>query len=1077
MKKTITTLFGIIALIAFSPAANAADLANCEVGNSNSSGSGGLESFLTGFNSSSEATRMCKSSITFSVDKIYVYEQIVLKAASTETFHFGNSSSSDTTNFVVETSGSDPIIVVKNGIENVTIQNIKISKNSNSQGAFIKCSEGVDNLYISNVKVENRPIGANEISGCDNVTFSNFHVDYSLDDDAESASYPNYLIAVSGSDNFHFENSDNSNYYFDDIGGGAISIDDVQNYRIESLNINFDSSVGSASALISVTDSQAGTVNNMSGGLSSIKMYNVTGNGISLSDISNASDLTLSDITLDADDDNTGVGLKLTDVSQLDVRSITIKNFGSDGVQILGDSDNNIFSSSGVVVYDNGGYGFKVGGTSDSITISDTETTYNVNCGVYFDTAGQLNSVTGNNLFHNDGCGIGASGSAFVSELESDDVVVLARGEETVLVDINVETVNGIKAQSMELHIILPDGGSGTGDDDSNGNPAMPGPPSSGSSSQRSVKIATFDLSTVTPGMFGGGGITTYSIQPTSNTATVITDSRVSNSAYSICDNSDSCLPEESVAGVPVSSQLSAIVYGSEGQVIGYWNGVVDVDGSDNEANDRVGCYYDEREQEFFRIYDLELDSDGDGIIDWEEDSNYNCEHDEGEETNFNNEDTDNDGIIDGVETCVSDQANASCTETDPLDPDSDDDNLNDGEEDLNGDGFIDTAGNSIDGETYPNDGDSDDDGLTDDLERRYQTNPHVQDTDNDGENDDTDLCPLVPSDEQQCYYAYCVPSDENVSPSVNGGGDSETGEAGDDVDDDGIDNDVEDANGNCLWDEGEETNANDPDTDGDDIPDGVEDSNGDGEYDASEGETNPLSTDSDGDCISDDDEDKNQDGVTQIEDGETDPTLTDTDGDGISDGDEDNGDGENNCNGNVDPGETDPHLADTDGDGESDATDICPNDKNESCVVRYCGINGFEDYDTDGDGLTDVEEDFNGDCAWTESEREPNPLDPDTDDDGLNDSLEVECFGTNPIAADSDGDGRSDYEEVENSIDQCQAMYNLGDTDPLRAEYGGCSLAKNNATNGSNLPIILVIGGLLVSILITRKKLERTRA
>ena len=40
-------------------------------------------------------------------------------------------------------------------------------------------------------------------------------------------------------------------------------------------------------------------------------------------------------------------------------------------------------------------------------------------------------------------------------------------------------------------------------------------------------------------------------------------------------------------------------------------------------------------------------------------------------------------------------------------------------------------------------------------------------------------------------------------------------------------------------------------------------------------------------------------------------------------------------------------------------------------------------------------------------------PLDPDSDDDGLSDGDEVNTYGTSPTAADSDGDGLSDPEEL----------------------------------------------------------------
>jgi hypothetical protein len=63
---------------------------------------------------------------------------------------------------------------------------------------------------------------------------------------------------------------------------------------------------------------------------------------------------------------------------------------------------------------------------------------------------------------------------------------------------------------------------------------------------------------------------------------------------------------------------------------------------------------------------------------------------------------------------------------------------------------------------------------------------------------------------------------------------------------------------------------------------------------------------------------------------------------------------------------------------------------------------------DSDGDGLLDSEEDAIG----------TDPLDPDTDDDGLTDGDEVNVYGTDPLDADTDGDGLPDGLEVEHGFD-----------------------------------------------------------
>lgn len=64
---------------------------------------------------------------------------------------------------------------------------------------------------------------------------------------------------------------------------------------------------------------------------------------------------------------------------------------------------------------------------------------------------------------------------------------------------------------------------------------------------------------------------------------------------------------------------------------------------------------------------------------------------------------------------------------------------------------------------------------------------------------------------------------------------------------------------------------------------------------------------------------------------------------------------------------------------------------------------------DSDKDGLTDQQE----------RQLRTNPRDPDTDDDGLSDGLEVNDANTNPRDADSDDDGSDDGDEM------------VGDTDP----------------------------------------------
>lgn len=119
-----------------------------------------------------------------------------------------------------------------------------------------------------------------------------------------------------------------------------------------------------------------------------------------------------------------------------------------------------------------------------------------------------------------------------------------------------------------------------------------------------------------------------------------------------------------------------------------------------------------ERTLEYLQSLDEEtlrsLDTDDDGLNDWEEMNEYN--------TDPLSADSDGDGLNDGEEV--------NEYNTDPNEADSDGDGLNDGEE-----------VNSYN--TDPNEADSDGDGLEDGEEvNEYRTDPNASDSDNDGIND-----------------------------------------------------------------------------------------------------------------------------------------------------------------------------------------------------------------------------------------------------------------------------------------------------------------------------------------------------
>lgn len=88
---------------------------------------------------------------------------------------------------------------------------------------------------------------------------------------------------------------------------------------------------------------------------------------------------------------------------------------------------------------------------------------------------------------------------------------------------------------------------------------------------------------------------------------------------------------------------------------------------------------------------------------------------------------------------------------------------------------------------------------------------------------------------------------------------------------------------------------------------------------------------------------------------------------------------------------------------------------------------------DDDGDGLPDQRErgHYNSD-----------PNDPDTDDDGLNDGMEVKQ-GTNPRDPDTDGDGLTDGEEYH----QYETNPLSNDTDGDGIEDGGDDRPRPSAT------------------------------
>jgi len=337
----------------------------------------------------------------------------------------------------------------------------------------------------------------------------------------------------------------------------------------------------------------------------------------------------------------------------------------------------------------------------------------------------------------------------------------------------------------------------------------------------------------------------------------------------------------------------------------------VDTDGDSLDDNWELSYFFSLAEE------DGSGDPDGDGLTNLEE---------QDLETDPTKEDTDGDGLEDKAEV-------DSAYELDPTLMDTDGDFLGDGEE-------VNVHG------TDPTNHDSDADGLSDYIEIVKGFSPTIGDSDGGGVWDGEEV--LV----------------DKTNP---------LDEADDlmDSDNDGLTNWCENQLG---------TNPFAADTDGDWIADGLEDANGDCVWDEGGGETDPIGSDTDGDGLHD---------GWELMVYDTDPFAEDSDGDGLTDGDEHALKmGQYEC--------LSPAEVDSDMDGLDDASEVGGDSLSDPCVP-----------DSDGDGVYDVSEDFDG----TDPSDPADALD-DEDDDGLSDNFENNVTGTDPSDPDTDGDGLDDAEE-----------------------------------------------------------------
>jgi len=443
--------------------------------------------------------------------------------------------------------------------------------------------------------------------------------------------------------------------------------------------------------------------------------------------------------------------------------------------------------------------------------------------------------------------------------------------------------------------------------------------------------------------------------------------------------------------------------------------------------------------EELFQFYSdpLNSDSDNDTILDGYEAHIYG--------TDPASPDTDSDGIPDNVEIFqlgtnplsqdtdldgLTDLEETNIYHTSPLRWDTDNDSITTldqtGQMALRLSDYDEVHGVTLNGVTYRTDplaADTDNDGLTDGQElllargtgnmASIPLDPTNNDTDHDGLLDGEELRIQTVNTITYPFTAQVITSPFNSS-AVNS-----------DTDRDGLS-------------DGEEvrtyrTNPSNNDTDFDTLTDYEEvhgiTVNGHTYF------TNPADNDTDGDGLADNIE---LSGKSPMPNGElTDPTLSDTDGDLLPDGAE------------VLFHHTDPLNPDTDGNGVRDGAQ----------------------FDTDNDGLSDGEEfyTYSTNHAVTVSSSPPSgtyiqtatgseilaPLattfvinltaieghpvylilggfnNPDSDQDGLGDGVEVHTYHTSPTNGDTDGDGYSDGVEVKMGTDPNSPSSNPASTPP----------------------------------------------
>lgn len=426
----------------------------------------------------------------------------------------------------------------------------------------------------------------------------------------------------------------------------------------------------------------------------------------------------------------------------------------------------------------------------------------------------------------------------------------------------------------------------------------------------------------------------------------------------------------------------------------------------------------------------LDLDSDGDGVWDLIEgnDADHNGQNDNTFVQDLNNDgridsivDTNNNGVDDSYD---SNPAAVQNTDGDLYrdfqDPDDDADGIPTVQEDANSNGRPQDDDSDSDGRPNYLDPDSDNDGIPDTVEGRNDTadggdglgNYIDLDSDGDGILDSIEGTGDRDGDGIPNY----------LDPDSDGDGIPDSVETANDFDLDGIPNYLDfDSDNDGILDRIEGTgdadgdthpNFLDPDlpldTDGDGIPDATE---GMGDSDG-DGVPNYLDWDSDNDGILDSFE-----GSTDL-DGDGIPNYLDldSDGDGAWDINEGNDSNFNGINDNTSVQDTNNDgridtIVDTNGNGLDDSYETNPADLQDR---DSDGIPDIWDIDDDGDGIPTRVEDANGDG---------NPRNDDADGDGIPNYLDFNSDGdTRPDSMegtyDSDSDGIPDYLDPDQATD-----------------------------------------------------------